>query len=97
VTESSPTGSGWTDTGQPSDLWYPTFSRDGSTVYGLSLNDRAIVSFRPGDRLRVRVADLGSIEPTAPWHDVWMGLDPADDPILLRDTGYADLFVLDWN
>ena len=89
-------GNGWHDLGVPSDLWYPTFSRDGTTIYGLSLDERAIYRFAIGDARRVKVADLGTIEPTAPWHDVWMGLDPTDAPLILRNTGFSDLFVLDW-
>ena len=87
---------GWRDLEQPSDLWYPTFSRDGETVYGLALDQRAIVSFGTHAPGRSKVAELGSTEPTAPWQDVWMGLDPEDNPLLLRDTGFSDLFVLDW-
>jgi len=87
---------GWQDLGVPSDLWYPNFSRDGSAIYGLSLDERAIFRFRIGERRRERVADLGTIEPTAPWHEVWMGLDPDDAPLILRNTGFSDLFVLEW-
>jgi Tol biopolymer transport system component len=86
----------WTDLGSPSNLWYPTFARDGSTVYGLSRDDRAIYRFRLDDPRRVKVADLGTIEPTAPWQEVWMGLDATDAPLILRNTGFSDLFVLDW-
>jgi hypothetical protein len=86
----------WTDTGQPSDLWYPTFSRDASTIHGLSLDQRAIVKFAVDGSRRVRVAELGAVEPTAPWLDAWMGLDTEDRPLLLRDTGFSDIFVLDW-
>jgi hypothetical protein len=42
------------------------------------------------------VAELGPVQPTAPWLDAWMGLDPQDAPLLLRSSGYADLFVLDY-
>ena len=86
----------WTDLGVASNLWYPTFARDRSTVYGLSLDERAIYRFRLDDPRRVKVADLGTIEPTAPWPEVWMGLDPDDAPLILRNTGFSDLFVLDW-
>jgi hypothetical protein len=86
----------WEDLDQPSNLWYPTWARDGETVYGLSLDERAIFRFRVGRPGRERVVDLGSVQPTAPWLDAWMGLDPGDAPLLLRSTGYADLFVLDY-
>jgi hypothetical protein len=86
----------WEDLAQPSNLWYPTWARDGRTVYGLSLDARAIFRFRIGEPGRERVADLGPVEPTAPWLDAWMGLDPDDAPLLLRDAGLSDLFVLDY-
>ena len=62
----------------------------------LSRDDRAIYRFRLDDPRRVKVADLGTIEPTAPWQEVWMGLDASDAPLILRNTGFSDLFVLDW-
>jgi hypothetical protein len=90
-------GSGrWEDLGVRSDLWYPTFTRDGSAVLGLSLDDRAIHRFTLAGRRLEKVADLGSVEPTAPWMAAWMGLDAEDAPLVLRNTGLADLYVLDW-
>ena len=86
----------WEDLHQPSNLWYPTWARDGRTVYALSLDDRAIYRFRPGEAGREKVTDLGALTPTAPWFDAWMGLDPEDRPLLLRGTGSADLFALDY-
>jgi Tol biopolymer transport system component len=86
----------WEDLGQPSNLWYPTWARDGRTIYGLSLDDRAIYRFRIGHPGREKVADLGSVQPTAPWLDAWMGLDPEDAPLVLRSAGLSDLFVLDY-
>ena len=35
-------------------------------------------------------------QPTAPWLDAWMGLDPDDAPLVLRGAGLSDLFVLDY-
>jgi hypothetical protein len=86
----------WDSLGQPSDLWYPTWGRDGQSVYGLSLDERAIYRFRIGRPGREKVADLGSVQPTAPWFDAWMGLDPNDAPLVLRSSGLTDLFVLDY-
>ena len=86
----------WESLGQPSDLWYPTWARDGATVYGLSLDERAIYRFRVGRPGREKVTDLGSVQPAAPWFDAWMGLDPDDAPLVLRSSGLTDLFVLDY-
>jgi hypothetical protein len=84
----------WEDLEQPSNLWYPTWARDGRTLYGLSLDERAIYRFRIGQPGREKVADLGTVQPTAPWLDAWMGLDPEDAPLVLRSTSFSDLFVL---
>jgi len=86
----------WEDLRQPSNLWYPTWARDGATVYGFSLDERAIYRFRIGRPGREKVAELGSVQPTAPWLDAWMGLDPDDAPLVLRSAGLSDLFVLDY-
>jgi eukaryotic-like serine/threonine-protein kinase len=86
----------WEDLRQPSNLWYPTWARDNRTLYGLSLDDRAIYRFRIGQPGREKFADLGSVQPTAPWLDAWMGLDPDDAPLVLRSAGLSDLFVLDY-
>jgi Tol biopolymer transport system component/tRNA A-37 threonylcarbamoyl transferase component Bud32 len=87
----------WEDLAQPSNLWYPTWARDGQTLYGLSLDSRAIYRFRIGQPGREKVADLGSVQPTAPWLDAWMGLDPQDAPLVLRSAGLSDLFALDYS
>ena len=90
-----PTGR-WEDLRQPSNLWYPTWARDDRTIYGLSLDDRAIYRFRIGQPGREKVTDLGQIQPASPWLDAWMGLDPEDAPLVLRSAGLSDLFVLDY-
>ena len=78
------------------NLNYPTWSRDGSAIYGLSLDERAVFRLRlPGLRPE-KVASLGPVDPTAPSQQPWMGLDPDDTPLVLRDTGMWDLYVLDW-
>ena len=87
----------WEDLGVPSGLWYPTFTRDGSAVVGLSLDERALFRFTLAGRRLEKVADLGAVEPTAPWMAAWMGLDPDDRPLVLRNTGVSDLYVLDWD
>jgi hypothetical protein len=87
----------WTSLGVASDLWYPSFTRDGSAVLGLSLDQRAILRFALASPRIAKVADLGSVEPTAPWMAAWMGLDSEDRPLVLRNTGVSDLYVLDWD
>ena len=78
-------------------MGYPTWSRDGRWIYGLSQDQRAVLRLRIEDPRPETVATLGSIDPTAPsLTDWWMSLDPDDAPVVLRDTSMWDLYVLDW-
>jgi hypothetical protein len=79
------------------ELGYPTWSHDGRWIYGLSLDERAVLRLKPEDPRPERVASLGAIDPTAPSQSSsWMGLDPDDAPVVLRSAGMWDLYVLDW-
>jgi Tol biopolymer transport system component len=78
-------------------LSYPTWSRDGRAIYGLSLDQGAVLRLTVEGRQLEKVASLGSLEPTAPSQQPWMGLDPDDAPLILRNTGMWDLYVLDWD
>jgi eukaryotic-like serine/threonine-protein kinase len=78
-------------------LSYPTWSRDGRAIYGLSLDQGAVFRLTVDGRRLEQVASLGSIEPTAPSQQPWMGLDPEDAPVILGNTGMRDLYVLDWD
>jgi hypothetical protein len=37
-----------------------------------------------------------AFQPTGYWED-WLGLDPQDNPLLLRDTGLQDVYAFDVN
>jgi dipeptidyl aminopeptidase/acylaminoacyl peptidase len=87
----------WRASGGGLTLGYATWSHDGRAIYGLSLHDEwAVVRLGVGDRRLETVARLGAIVPTAPSEQPWMGLDPDDAPLILRDTGVSDLYLLDW-
>jgi hypothetical protein len=77
-------------------LSYPTWSHDGRAIYGLSLDQGAVFRLTVEGRRLEKVAGLGPLEPTAPSQQPWMGLDPDDAPLILRNTGMWDLYVLDW-
>jgi Tol biopolymer transport system component len=77
-------------------LGYPTWSRDGRAIYGLSVDEGAVFRLEVEGRRLERVASLGPVEPTAPLGSPWMALDPDDAPVVLRDTGMWDLYLLDW-
>ena len=75
---------------------FPNWSRDGQYVYFLRwLDNPAVLRVRISDRKVEQVFDLtnlstiGNIGP-------WLGLDPDDSPLLLRDIGTQDVYALDW-
>jgi len=73
---------------------YPAWSRAGDSIYGLSLAERAILAFDLKRRRFERVADLGEADDVSvQW---WMGLTADDAPLILRESGLWDLYVLDW-
>ena len=53
-----------------------------------------MLRMRLSDAQVERAADLKDFQPTGYWDD-WMGLDPNDSPLLLRDTGLQDVYALD--
>jgi hypothetical protein len=40
-----------------------------------------------------RIADLKGVHYTG-YYGVWLGLDPTDAPLLLRDVGTSDVYAL---
>jgi Tol biopolymer transport system component len=87
----------WRATANGVTIGYPSWSRDGRSLYGLSLDDEwAVFRLTVEDRRLERVAGLGAIVPTAPSEQPWMGLDPEDAPLILRDTGVSDVYALEW-
>jgi hypothetical protein len=57
--------------------------------------DLAIVRIRLSDRKLEPVDDLKGFESTS-WFGIWLGLDPDDSPLMLRDTGTQDVYSIDW-
>ena len=41
----------------------------------------------------MRIVDLKDV-PTTGTYGLWLGLDPTDAPLLLRDTGTSDIYAL---
>jgi eukaryotic-like serine/threonine-protein kinase len=73
---------------------WPTWSKDSRSIYFLR-------SFKEHDVIRVsiqtgkfeRVADLKGFQ-NAGWIGLWMGLDPTDAPLFLRNVGSEDIYAL---
>ena len=73
---------------------YPTWSSDSQFIYCMLLKDdpgvfRARVSGGDAER----VVDLKGFRYTGAFTR-WMGLDPTDTPMLLRDVGTDDIYAL---
>jgi serine/threonine protein kinase/Tol biopolymer transport system component len=88
-------------TGKWSDLIqtavdFPSWSKDGQSIYFVHYPENpAVLRVRISDRKLEQVADLKGFAPTGFW-GFWLGLDPEDSPLMLRDAGTQDVYSLDW-
>jgi Tol biopolymer transport system component len=79
---------------QKGEVGYPTWSHDGKFIYFLRPVDQpGVYRIRPPGGEVERVVDLKGLLLTGRW-GYFMGLDPEDTPLLLRDTGTDDIFAL---
>ncbi len=85
----------WSATPYASALGFPVWSSDSKWIY-FGRSDRG---YRGIYRIRVKggeaelVADLKDLY-WAGWFDSWLGLDPTDAPLVLRDVGSNDIYAL---
>ncbi|HMG02157.1 MAG TPA: winged helix-turn-helix domain-containing protein, partial [Edaphobacter sp.] len=76
-------GSGW-----------PTWSADSQFIYFLQTSDDpGVFRLRVSGGNAERVVDLKGFRYTGAFTG-WMGLDPTDTPMLIRDVGTADIYAL---
>ncbi len=83
----------WTafDTGH---VAFPEWSRDGRWIYYIGwVPDAALVRIRAADGKREVLTLLGAVRYTGTY-TLWMGLDPNNNPMLLRDEGSDDIYAL---
>jgi hypothetical protein len=87
----------WTELARGVSFGFMNWSRDAKYVYYLRRGQEPAV-------LRVRIAN-GKVEEVASLKDmrqtgfrsgVWMGLAPADSPLVLRDLGTQEVYALDF-
>jgi len=85
----------WSEVIKGRNVSFPNWSKDGRYVYFLSWPENPCV-FRVAisNNSVELVADLKDFHPTGYWDD-WMGLDPHDAPLLMRDVGTQDVYALD--
>jgi Tol biopolymer transport system component len=73
---------------------WPTWSSDSQFIYFMhSSDDPGVFRVRVLGGNAERVVDLKGFRRTGAFTD-WMGLDPTDTPMLLRDVGTADIYAL---
>jgi Tol biopolymer transport system component len=74
---------------------FPSWSRDSKFIYFTRIaasGDKGIFRIPAGGGDPERVASLRSIDIGGFWG--WMGLDPDDAPLVMRDTGSNDIYAL---
>jgi eukaryotic-like serine/threonine-protein kinase len=85
----------WSEVMQGRNVAFPNWSHDGKYIYFLSWPENpGVFRMRIGDSSVERVLNLQDFQPTGYWDD-WLGLDPHDAPLLLRDTGLQDVYAFD--
>jgi hypothetical protein len=74
---------------------FPTWSRDGQFIYFLRPwgDDPGVLGIRRSGGDAERIVDLKGFHFTGTYA-FWMGLDPDDTPMLLRDVGTDDIYAL---
>jgi Tol biopolymer transport system component/DNA-binding winged helix-turn-helix (wHTH) protein len=73
---------------------FPEWSHDGRSIYYVRwTNDPAVLRIRAADGMRETLADLKGVQYTGVY-TLWMGLDPTDTPMMLRDVGTDDIYAL---
>ncbi|HUN63431.1 MAG TPA: protein kinase [Candidatus Sulfotelmatobacter sp.] len=85
----------WSKIVHERNVSFPNWSKDSQYIYFLSWPENpGIFRIHLTDHALERIADLKDFHPTGYWDD-WMGMDPDDSPLLLRDTGLQDVYALD--
>ena len=73
---------------------FPRWSRDSHSIYVLRFQDNpALLRVPASGGNAERIADLKGVHYTG-FYSVWLGLDPTDAPLLLRDVGTSDVYAL---
>jgi Tol biopolymer transport system component/DNA-binding winged helix-turn-helix (wHTH) protein len=84
----------WSVMQQTRETDFPTWSSDSQFIYFLSpWDDPGVFRVRVTGSNAERVVDLKGFRYTGAFK-LWMGLDPTDTPLLLRDVGTDDIYAL---
>jgi dipeptidyl aminopeptidase/acylaminoacyl peptidase len=84
----------WTALRKEGESDFPVWSSDSSFLYVLRRGENpGVFRIRISTGAEERVVDLKDFRFTGTF-DFWMGLDPEDTPLLLRDVGTDDIYAL---
>jgi DNA-binding winged helix-turn-helix (wHTH) protein/Tol biopolymer transport system component len=84
----------WSEVQRMGACSFPTWSSDSQFIYFvLAGADRGVFRVRVSGGNAERVVDLKGFRPTGAF-GLWMGLDPTDTPMLIRDIGTDDIYAL---
>jgi Tol biopolymer transport system component len=73
---------------------FPEWSHDGRFIYYVKWTDNpTVIRIRAADGKRETVAGMKGARYTGVY-TMWMGLDPTDTPLTLRDIGTDDIYAL---
>jgi hypothetical protein len=74
---------------------YPSFSRDGKSVYFERFHASDLYRVKISDRSLERIASMK--ESVSGDFGSWLGLDPSDAPLILKDVSSGEeVFALEW-
>jgi DNA-binding winged helix-turn-helix (wHTH) protein/Tol biopolymer transport system component len=85
----------WSFLQEKDEVDFPTWSSNSQFIYFLrpSSDDPGVFRVRVPDGAEERVADLRGFRHTGAF-TLWLGLDPTDTPMLIRDVGTDDIYAL---
>jgi Tol biopolymer transport system component/DNA-binding winged helix-turn-helix (wHTH) protein len=84
----------WSVVERTGETGFPTWSSNSQFIYFLRLrHDPGVFRVRVSDGAEERVVDLKGFRHTGAF-TLWMGLDPEDTPMLIRDVGTDDIYAL---
>ena len=84
----------WSGAQRTGEVNFPTWSSDSRFIYFLlPTGDPGVFRVRVSGGDAERVVDLKGFRYTGAFN-LWMGLDPTDTPLLLRDVGTDDIYAL---
>ena len=76
---------------------YPEWSKDGHSIYFMNFQENpAVFRMRVADGKVEQIADIKTLNYTGNT-GMWMGVDPSDAPLFLRDLGTRDVYALSLN